>query len=248
MMNARNWNEMVGAWRNVCILGSVFVVLGIVTFLAVAALLGFAIHTKDELREIIREVRDIPDECPDPCPDNCPDPCPDCPDPCFDPCPELNISEIIGIPSESCDDKDPCTVDRLRNGSCIFERLENGCACTSVCFEPIGTGICWEGRCVGAPCKGFCEIEDDCPTLNFTTNNNGEDVNCVNGSCLYSIGPEINGALPCTDSCLFLESCKSLVSDNEPLKQCLKIDVFCATDDGDIACNYFFDCAVPFVL
>ena len=244
-MSTRDWQEMVGAWRNVCVLGVIFVILGVICFLISASLLGFAVHTKDELRELLREVREIPEECPDPCADPCVDPCADpCPDPCPSPCPPpVDISEIIGVPSDTCDDKDPCTVDRLRNGSCIFERLENGCACTSDCFEPIGTGICWEGRCVGAPCKGFCDIANDCPMLNFTV---PEDVNCVDGSCLYTIGPDINGSLPCTESCLFSESCKAMIFDNEPLKFCLKIDVFCA-HNSDITCNYFFDCAVPLV-
>jgi len=246
MISQKDWREMVAAWRNVCILGAIFVILSIIGFFVLAGLLGFAVHSKDELREILREVREIPDECLDPCPDNCADPCQPCPDPCPSPCPPpVNISEIIGLPSDTCDDKDPCTIDRFRNGSCIYERLENGCACTSDCFVPVGTGICWEGICTGAPCKGFCEMDADCPNLNFT--NGGADVNCVDGSCLYTIGPDINGAVPCTESCLFLESCKAMISNEEPLKHCLKIDVFCA-QNGDITCNYFFECAVPLVL
>lgn len=234
---------MVAAWRKVCILSVIFAVLAIFTFFAAAALLGFAVHSKDELEEILREVREIPEECLDPCPDNCPPRC-NCRNPCPDPCPDpVNITEIIGAPSASCDDKDPCTVDRLRNGSCFYERVENGCACTNDCFEPTGTGICWEGMCMGAPCKGFCELAANCSTLNFTS---AVDVSCVSGSCFYRIGPDISGALPCSDSCLYLESCRELISDDEPLKHCLKIDVFCASN-GDITCNYFFKCAVPFV-
>lgn len=244
MVTKQDWGEMVNAWRNTCILGAVYVMLGVLTFIAVASLLGFAVHSKDELREILRELEQKPDVCQaDPCFDNCPNPCPEIPDLCS---PPIDIAEIIGVLSETCDDKDPCTADRVRNGSCTYERLENGCACTSDCFNPIGTGICLQGRCVGAPCKGFCPNNvTDCPALNFTEI---PDVNCVDGACLYTIGPDISGALPCTESCLFLESCRAIISDEaEPLKHCLKTDVFCA-HNGDITCNFFFECAVPLVL
>ena len=251
MVNKQDWGEMVNAWRNTCILGAVYVMLGVLTFIAVAALMGFAVHSKDELREIMRELEQKPDVCQaDPCVDNCPNPCPEIPDLC----PPFDNADIIGVISLGCDDKDPCTVDRLRNGSCTYERLENGCACTSECHNPIGTGVCWEGRCVGAPCKGFCDDMNPCPALNFT-DTSGLSVNCVedgggggSGSCLYTIGPDISGALPCTESCLYLESCRAIISDEyEPLKHCLKIDVFCA-HNGDITCNFFFECAVPLVL
>lgn len=243
MVTKQDWNEMANAWRNVCIGIAVAAILAALIFLAVVTLLGYAVHSKDEVREILRELRMKPDVCQaDPCFDNCPNPCPEVPDICS---PPIDIAEIIGVISDTCDDKDPCTVDRFRNGSCTYERLENGCACTSDCFEPIGTGICWEGRCVGAPCRGFCEISDDCPALNFTE---AVDVNCVDGACLYTIGPDISGALPCTESCLYLESCRAIISDEaEPLKHCLKTDVFCA-HNGDITCNFFFKCAVPLVL
>lgn len=242
MVTKQDWSEMANAWRNVCILGWVFVILGILTFVAVSSLLGFAVHSKEELREILRELDQKPDVCQaDPCADPCPS-CPEIPDLCV---PPIDIADIIGVISLSCDDKNPCTADRLRNGSCNYEILENGCACTSECNNPIGTGICWEGRCTGAPCKGFCDDENPCPSLNFTET---PDVYCMDGSCLYTVGPDISGALPCTESCLFLESCRAIISDeNEPLKHCLKTDVFCA-HNGDITCNFFFDCAVPLVL
>ena len=92
-----------------------------------------------------------------------------------------------------CNDCNPCTVNLYfaATDSCQFPPSEEGTSCSAedACYLPGVAKQCSCGACVSARdnCPGICTTIADCPPLNTTVPGNELIVQCLYGSCFYTL-------------------------------------------------------------
>lgn len=138
--------------------------------------------------------------------------------------PKKNASE--------CYDGNKCTVDYKFRGGCFSLDCPSDEECDNSCYTSGGWSHCKNGECIGTGCIGQCEIADDCPELATSDLVSGFDtVVCRLGRCMYEVTEPVFIDFASTCGGTFVEQeCRALISDTEPLKDCLALDTFCKID------------------
>ena len=140
--------------------------------------------------------------------------------------PKKNASE--------CNDCNQCTIDYKFRGGCFSLDCPETQECNSSCFTSGAWSRCSPktGECVGTGCIGQCEIVNDCPELETSDLVPGFDsVVCRLGRCMYEVTEPVFIDFASTCGGTFVEQeCRALISDDEPLRDCLVLDTFCKID------------------
>jgi hypothetical protein len=94
----------------------------------------------------------------------------------------------------ACNDFNPCTNNKLLpDSSCINRNLQFNTSCSpeDVCYNSSAVKVCQSGKCISDRifCKGYCQINSDCPTIPLSPRLDGLNVTtqCLEQSCVYTI-------------------------------------------------------------
>ena len=165
------------------------------------------------------------------------------------------VDLMAGYVNGTCDDGNVCTADVYQFGGCTYSPKPLGQSCNEpACMTSSGT-CDLHGNCKSANCAGNCEIDDDCPDIDFVI---GCDKTCAasSGICQYTCVSELDPVIDtlvgagCEGEKDFIEHCKATLDPLDEYSGCLRTRVHCGEpsvkrDNMDLFCVHTFRCSEP---